>query len=473
MIEMNRETQVPGGTVLMLSYSYPPRRSASTFRVIRFTRHLPEFGWRCVVVTPHAECYPGCDDELLKQVHPLTEVHRFACGDPAEHLKRWMTHHEYASGGAMYLSVKVLHRLIDKACVPDSRVLGSRRLLRESLKVISRQRVDAVWLTGPPFSTFGIVPALKRKTGLPVMLDLRDPWTTGLRYSGLSRWKYSLERRQERRAFELADRVILNTHYALNQYRALYPDLNPERWGVLPNTYDPEDFSGIQPERFPKKVLLHAGMSGGIRTARWLIEAMGRLRREGRVDPESFRYISYGPGGHEEHEAVAQAGVGDMVEFRGSRPHREVLSAMTGSDALLLLVGKGHEASIPSKLYEYMAVGRPVLMAGPPDCAAADVIRETGIGKVVPLEDTDGLISCLKDILDGRLTERRSQHEGVKAYQTRSVVQSLASLLDALVANRAASAAPVVCHGSGGGSAIMEGRPKSVSPGDVVGSQSD
>lgn len=420
--------------LLMLSYSYPPRQAPSTFRVIRFTRYLPEFGWRCVVVTPKSECHATRDDELMKQIHPLTEVHRFACGDPGEHLRKWMEQHGDASGGAFYTAVKALDRLISLACVPDSRVLSASRLLREAMRVIRRRHVDAVWVTAPPFSIFSIVPALKRLTGLPVVLDLRDPWTTSvLHYQGRNRWKSGLDRRREGRIFELADRVILNTRYAQRQYQALYPDLDASRWGVLPNTYDPEDFSDIKPERFAPKVLLHAGNSGGIRTARWLIEAMGRLRREGLMDPTSFRYISYGPGGRDEHEAASREGVSDMVEFRGSRPHHEVLAAMSGSEALLLLVGEGHDASIPSKLYEYMAVGRPILMAGPRKCAAADVVRETGLGRVVALDDIESLTSCLRNLLSGCLGDVRPNQDGVQAYQTRSVSRALAGVLDALV----------------------------------------
>lgn len=422
----------------MLSYSFPPRQAPSTFRVIRFTRHLPSFGWRCVVVAPRAECCATRDDGLLSQIQPLTEVYRFACRDPREHLGKWMEQNTGAQGSARYTTVKALDRLFSMVCVPDSRVLGVSRLLRIAMKVIHDRRVDAIWLTGPPFGLFSIVPALKRRSGLPIVLDLRDPWTTSpIRYQGRNRWKRVLERRLERRQFTTADRVILNTQFALREYQAVYPEFEADKWAVLPNTFDPEDFADIRPERFSRCVLLHAGNSGGIRTAKWLFQAMGNLRRAGSINPGCFRYISYGPGGRDEHEAASLAGVTDMVEFRGARTHAEVLSAMSGADVLLLLVGEGHEASIPSKLYEYLAVERPILMAGPPSCAAADVIRETGMGEVVAHDDTDALASYLRRMLRGHRTGSQQDHQGVRAYQSRSVSAVLAGILDELVKARA------------------------------------
>ena len=55
------------------------------------------------------------------------------------------------------------------------------------------------------------------------------------------------------------------------------------------------------------------------------------------------------------------------------------------SEALLLLIpdagGRG-KGVLSGKVFEYIAAGRPILAAVPPDGAAADLIRETGAGIV-------------------------------------------------------------------------------------------
>ena len=70
--------------------------------------------------------------------------------------------------------------------------------------------------------------------------------------------------------------------------------------------------------------------------------------------------------------------------------------------ALLLLIpdagGRG-KGVLSGKVFEYIAAGRPVLAAVPPDGAAADLIRETGAGVVVAPDDVDGLRRALETVL--------------------------------------------------------------------------
>ena len=53
---------------------------------------------------------------------------------------------------------------------------------------------------------------------------------------------------------------------------------------------------------------------------------------------------------------------------------------------------------LSGKVYEYIAVGRPILAAVPPDGAAADLIRETGAGVVVPPDDVDAIRGALEQL---------------------------------------------------------------------------
>ena len=41
--------------LLIFSYAFPPIASSGTFRVARFVKYLPEFGWRPIVVTPKSK----------------------------------------------------------------------------------------------------------------------------------------------------------------------------------------------------------------------------------------------------------------------------------------------------------------------------------------------------------------------------------------------------------------------------------
>ena len=49
-------------------------------------------------------------------------------------------------------------------------------------------------------------------------------------------------------------------------------------------------------------------------------------------------------------------------------------------------------------MFEYIAAGRPILAAVPPDGAAADLIRETGAGIVAAPDDVDALREALLEL---------------------------------------------------------------------------
>src|SRR5688572_290575 len=56
---------------LMLSYPFPPALSGGVFRILRFCKYLPEFGWEPIVLTPRTEAvHPIELDPTLEALVP-------------------------------------------------------------------------------------------------------------------------------------------------------------------------------------------------------------------------------------------------------------------------------------------------------------------------------------------------------------------------------------------------------------------
>ena len=53
---------------------------------------------------------------------------------------------------------------------------------------------------------------------------------------------------------------------------------------------------------------------------------------------------------------------------------------------------------LSGKVFEYIAVGRPILAVVPPDGAAAELIRETGAGVVAPPDDPTAIRAALEEL---------------------------------------------------------------------------
>ncbi|UCD29665.1 MAG: glycosyltransferase [Planctomycetota bacterium] len=385
------------------------------------------------MVTPEGCCQPMVDYDLLRDVNPTTEISRYYCGDPAVHLKLWSDKPRKGIRKLAAYCARSAWKLLHNVSVPDSRICGIKRLYRLLSSIIKSQRIDVLWITGPPFSYFNVTGRLKRQFDIPVVLDLRDPWVpVVLRYPGLRRCYRPIERHMEKRAFGFSNRIILNTEGAYQRYLGDYPELDKSKWVVITNGYDAGELEAVPAKRFDRTVLVHGGWTGQERTSCFLIEAMGRLHREGMLSPETFKYICFSGGAPNERMAVKKGGVEKMVEFMGSRPHNEVLAAIRGADALLLLVGKSHKRQIPGKLYEYLGVGRPIIMAGPLDCDAAQIVRKTRTGTVLDIDDVDGFAKQLRDLIGGKTAEFQPDASAIAEYEAQSLSRKLAEVFEAV-----------------------------------------
>jgi hypothetical protein len=68
---------------------------------------------------------------------------------------------------------------------------------------------------------------------------------------------------------------------------------------------------------------------------------------------------------------------------------------------LLLLLAENLTVQVPSKAYEYLRVGRPVLALAPRDGSVADLFAATGGGWVIDPTDDAEIIAALRDAYRG------------------------------------------------------------------------
>jgi glycosyltransferase involved in cell wall biosynthesis len=126
------------------------------------------------------------------------------------------------------------------------------------------------------------------------------------------------------------------------------------------------------------------------------------LRRgldEGVITEQYFRVQFLGtPGLGADLEAVTrELGIERLVEFLPRVPRKQSIQAMMSASALLLLQ-PGHTVSVPGKLYEYLAAGRPILAIAEEGETAA-VVRESGIGVSVTPENPAGVLDALREVM--------------------------------------------------------------------------
>ena len=123
--------------------------------------------------------------------------------------------------------------------------------------------------------------------------------------------------------------------------------------------------------------------------------------------------------------------------FTGDVSHAEAIREMRAADALLLSAPEGPHAEsvIPAKLFEYLAAGRPILMVGPANGAAEELVRKHRAGLISGFDES-AVARALGELYDAWRSGR--PHRGcdpnqLQPYSRLELTRKLAGLLDLLV----------------------------------------
>jgi len=121
-------------------------------------------------------------------------------------------------------------------------------------------------------------------------------------------------------------------------------------------------------------------------------------------------------------------------------PHEASIEYLMSSDMLLLLISGDSSAGIvTSKIYEYLASGKPI-MAVTPKGEAANLVIKHARGIVVPPDDDEAIAHHIKRSFvlweRGDLKVSVPRWEGMKTYERRSQTGVLADIFDRLISER-------------------------------------
>src|SRR3954463_7462440 len=185
-------------SVLYLAYFFPPRGGAAVQRSLKFAKYLPEFGWRPLVVANGG----AIEDKTLKVQDPtmLKEL-------PPEAVVRYTALN--ARENRRYLRAQSKFR--QRLNVTDSMGWWVEPAIRLGMELVAQHKPNAIVVTMSPFTAARAGMELKRRTGLPLIFDLRDPWALDETRIYPTRWHAARDRTAMQRAMNAGDRVVMNT----------------------------------------------------------------------------------------------------------------------------------------------------------------------------------------------------------------------------------------------------------------------
>jgi len=232
-----------------------------------------------------------------------------------------------------------------------------------------RVRPDVVWATCPPPSALF---AAAGDAAVPLVAEMRDIWAGNPYFDAGG----TLLTRIEKRAFARADAVVTVTESCADRMLGLHPEI-ASRLEVLPNGFDPVLLEQRERPRArgERATLVHAGTLYGDRSAVTLVRALARpelaartrLVLVGGLDPRTEAELGRGHGALE-------------VAFEPPMAWRDAIERVRAADIAVVInsPGTGGDMAAPSKLYEALALGTPVLALTNPGSESERLLRRLG-----------------------------------------------------------------------------------------------
>jgi glycosyltransferase involved in cell wall biosynthesis len=336
--------------LLVVANPYPPEASAGTTRVTRFLRHLPEHGWEATVLTARVAGPVA--------VPPGVPVIRAATPVPAR-----LQH-----GG------RAVGRINSWLFVPDSfapwvgpAIVRGRRLLRE-------HRFDAILSSAPRPSVHVVAASLSRHARVPWLADFRDPWTHNQFRVYPTPAHRALDAALARRSLARASAVTAVNQVILDGLIGDDPDL-AGRAEVLTNGFDPTE-PADEVDLGDGLWLVHTGRVYGRR-----MQIDGFMRAFAAL-PDEVKLLLLGAGGPQIADLTRELGIAARVRVEPMAPHAYALGCQRAAAALVLINGLRPEA-MSSKVFEYLASGRPIFAITPAVSAARSLLDDVGGGTCV------------------------------------------------------------------------------------------
>jgi len=403
--------------VLIISYWFAPSPAVGAKRFSFLAREFARQGYDVHVITHETRDWSDwkTDGSLPLAGH----VHRCA-----ESVKLPFT----GRGLLQRAANAVLRRLL----APFGwEILWARTATRKALEVARQHALHdgVVIATSPAHAALVAGGDIARRLGWPLILDYRDPWSAHdwprWRRSAISQW---FARRIERHYIRRSAARVLNTPAMRKSFERFFPRADSQRNHVIPNGFEAaaDDLPPVSVDG-PIEIV-HAGEIFKGRSLVPVLEAAARLAT--RFPQRPIRVTTFGELPENEWARIREAGLESHVEVRPRIPFQELVAELRRAHLLLAIVGDHMVYSTPYKVYDYMAVGRPILGIAPRGAALFELLADSGAGTCHEVGDTQGIERALEKFMLGDVEPLRARVDRFRwtnlALQYRNVIEAAA-----------------------------------------------
>jgi glycosyltransferase involved in cell wall biosynthesis len=285
-------------------------------------------------------------------------------------------------------------------------------------------RVDYLLTESPPLFLGISGYLLSRLKRARWIFNVSDLWPESAVHLGILRpgWALSASGRLEAFCYRHAWLVTGQSREILESIRSRFPSV---RTYHLSNGVDAKDFHprrrsdearrdllGLAGASEPACVAVYAGLHGLAQGLDQILAAAARLRHRPEI---RILLVGEGPTKRELQEMARDLRL-EGVKFVDSLPRERVPAVLACADAAIVPLKTQLPGAVPSKIYEAMGSGIPIVLVA--DGEPAEIVRSSGAGITVSPNDVPNLAAALEQLSQSASLRTRLGAAGRQAAET-------------------------------------------------------
>ena len=322
-----------------------------------------------------------------------------------------------------YLKLKVKGNLYDKSSLWHLNLIPFvQKKLNEGF--------DTIICTAAPFHYLGEVSQLKVKfSSVNFIADFRDPWANNrISYgiSDLNQKRLHEEKHLESSVFESFDYLICVDTIHETYIKGL--NINPNKIKVIPNGFDPEDFSNIDTKK-KQNSRINIVFTGSLYSkALTHLEALYKLLLGDKDLKQEFVFNFYGAIPKEAHYLFDNNALQSTLIFHGEVSLKEVGEKIVTSDLAMLFLTDDLNYTKSTKFYEYIHLRKKIAVFSKYGPISQYIVNNKIGYSIEPRNIRESLLKIKKDYHKDNLNV--PQDYSIEKYSIPTLLNNLTNLLN-------------------------------------------
>ncbi len=421
--------------VLIIAYSFPPRKNIGAQRPYGLAKYFPEYGWEPIVLTAKVA---GKRPEGIRVIETdykdvLGSIKSKFGFNEEEGLHQQLGIPVSKNFDYNSLKSKTIKLLKEVIAFPDSNKGLYKFALKSASELLNREKINVILSTSYPVTSHLVATKLKQKSKIPSIADFRDLWTQNHYYNKFSLIRY-LERQLELRTLNDADFLVAVS----NPFKEMLKSIHKEKIiFCVTNGYGEDDFAKLPSQLTNKLTITYTGqLYNGKRDPELLFRAVAQLINENRIDRNLIEIRFFGSNDEWVVDEVKEYGLNGVVNLYGFITREETLEKQKESQLLLLLLwnNKNEKAIYTGKAFEYLAARRPIIAIGGAEGVVKELLEETNSGKSINniTEMKKYLSECYQEFIkQGEV--KYSGNKNIEKYSHRNIARKYSDILNNVV----------------------------------------